>query len=205
MRKNKAEFRRLARVVLGSDPDYIYDPEHRNRPKGGDWHKTDKGWSKAEVSKSSETSTNELENKSKNTRENIASDKNTPVNVLEKLSTDKDEWVRRCVALNTSTPTSVLERLSADEDDDVRRGVAENENTPAEVLAKLSTDSFTVRCGVASNVNTPVDILEKLSKDEEKDVRWSVAYNASTPVDMLRAIIFEDPPYARHFPRNRSI
>lgn len=25
--------------------DYVHDPEHKNKPEGGNWHKTDKGWS----------------------------------------------------------------------------------------------------------------------------------------------------------------
>jgi 3-methyladenine DNA glycosylase AlkC len=70
----------------------------------------------------------------------LAGDSNTSLDVLEKLSKDKDRWVREGVALNTSTPISILEKLSTDEDWYVRRGVAINSSTPIKILEKLSKD-----------------------------------------------------------------
>ena len=35
----------LAKSVLAEDSDYVYDPDHKHKPKGGHWEKTEKGWS----------------------------------------------------------------------------------------------------------------------------------------------------------------
>ena len=34
----------LAKNVLAEDSDYVYDPDHKHKPKGGHWEKTEKGW-----------------------------------------------------------------------------------------------------------------------------------------------------------------
>jgi len=116
----------------------------------------------------------------------VASNPNTPVEVLAKLSTDENEDVRESVAWNPNTPAEVLIKLSTDENEDVRKPVAWNPNTPVEVLAKLSTDeNEDVRESVASNPNTPVEVLAKLSTDENEDVRRPVARNINTPVEVL--------------------
>jgi pentose-5-phosphate-3-epimerase len=58
----------------------------------------------------------------------LSQDPNTPVEVLEVLSTDEDYDVRCNVALNPNTPVEVLEVLSTDEDFVVRYWVANNPN-----------------------------------------------------------------------------
>lgn len=45
----------VAKNLIAEDKDgYVYDPDHKNKPKGGGWEKTDKGWTqnKREDSKS---------------------------------------------------------------------------------------------------------------------------------------------------------
>ena len=64
----------------------------------------------------------------------------TSKEILTKLSTAKNNYIRYWVAVNHSTPTEVLIKLSKDKDWSVRYGVAYNPNTPVEVLVKLSTD-----------------------------------------------------------------
>lgn len=39
------EMLKAAKAIL-SEYEYIYDPEHRNRPEGGGWEKTQGGWSR---------------------------------------------------------------------------------------------------------------------------------------------------------------
>ena len=39
------ELLRAAKAIL-ADYSYIYDPKHMNRPYGGSWEKTEKGWSR---------------------------------------------------------------------------------------------------------------------------------------------------------------
>ena len=57
----------------------------------------------------------------------------TDISLLEKLSDDKDEWVRKVIANNPNTPDYILEKLSDDKDWYVRRSVANNPNTPPEL------------------------------------------------------------------------
>ena len=49
---------RLAKLLLAKEDDYkyIYDPEHKKRPTGGSWVKTEKGWSKSNGRKEKEHS-----------------------------------------------------------------------------------------------------------------------------------------------------
>ena len=49
---------RLARLLLAKQDDYkyIYDPEHKKRPYGSGWVKTEKGWSKSNERKEKEHS-----------------------------------------------------------------------------------------------------------------------------------------------------
>lgn len=56
------------------------------------------------------------------------------------MSTDPDEYVRRCVAKNPSTPPDSLIELSTDSDSDVRCAVAYNPNTPLNVVMELAND-----------------------------------------------------------------
>ena len=45
------EMVRVAKALIAYSYGYIYDPEHRNRPEGGGWEKTDKGWSRGKEEK----------------------------------------------------------------------------------------------------------------------------------------------------------
>lgn len=31
-------------LLADTKSDYVYDPDHKNKPKGGGWEKTEKGW-----------------------------------------------------------------------------------------------------------------------------------------------------------------
>ena len=119
-------------------------------------------------------------------RKGVAQNAHTPVKVLEKLSADSYYGVRWGVAQNAHTPAKVLEKLSADSDNDVRREVAQNAHTPVKVLEKLSADSDNVvRKCVAQNAHTPVKVLEKLSDDSDNNVRWEAKKNKANRRDCL--------------------
>ena len=53
----------------------------------------------------------------------LANNPNTPKEVLKKLSTDEDWYVRWNVVRNPNTPKEVLIKLSTDEDSWIRRKV----------------------------------------------------------------------------------
>lgn len=109
----------------------------------------------------------------------IAEDPNTPLSILNKLSINKNQDVRKAVARNPNTPPDVLTKLINDYNF-VRQGVAENPNTPLDVLAKLSImKDVDIRRSVAENPNTPRDILIKLRKDPSVYVRKAAMNNPS--------------------------
>ncbi len=106
--------------------------------------------------------------------------------------------VRRVVASNPNTPQQVLERLASEESAVIRRHVALNPKTPVETLKKLSEDRETdVRLAVAENAQTPQDILTFLSSDQDMDVRYGVAENPHMPENILVELTQDDNPYIR--------
>ena len=85
--------------------------------------------------------------------EYLAETTTNPV-VLDKLSKNKNSYVRWCVANNPNTTPETLEYLSRDEYSYVRHCVAYNPNTTPETLDVLSRDEYAyVRRGVAKNPN----------------------------------------------------
>lgn len=106
--------------------------------------------------------------------------------------------VRRVVASNPNTPRQVLERLASEESAVIRRHVAENPKTPVDILRKLSGDTDSdVRLAVAENEHTPADVLGVLSQDEDDDVRYGVAENPRMPENILLELSRDDNPYIR--------
>lgn len=106
--------------------------------------------------------------------------------------------VRRVVASNPNTPRQVLERLSAEQSAVIRRHVALNPKTPVETLRRLAEDEETdVRLAVAENIGTPQEILIVLSSDPDMDVRYGVAENPHMPEEILVELTQDDNPYIR--------
>ena len=61
-------------------------------------------------------------------KRSVASNPNTSLNFLEKLSVDKSSSVRTQVAFNKNCPIEILNKLSEDDDFVVRYMVARNKN-----------------------------------------------------------------------------
>ena len=74
----------MAKNVLADDSDYVYDPDHKHKPKGGHWEKTEKGWSQKKKEKKENTN-----NLSRKQISEIITDKNTSPEILEQLSNSK--------------------------------------------------------------------------------------------------------------------
>jgi hypothetical protein len=156
--------------------------------------------------------------------EEIAEDPKCPISLLEHLSTEDEEDIRKAVAENRRCPVKILIKLSEDEEWAVRATVAEHKKTPLHILIKLAEDEdcdvveyamgnpkfkFTpqlakklseshnesTRGMVASHDKTPANILIKLADDVEHSVRRDVASNNNSPVKAL-VILIEN--YATH-------
>lgn len=158
-------------------------------------------------------------------RQDIALDPNTPVEILEDLSNDRNTSVLLCLLCNPSLPDylkdkllsnsqwsgfleqvasclsispEILTRLSDSEHNTVRCRVAWNPNTPVETLIKLSQDDdWTVRSYVAGNKNTPIDIIVGFADAPNIYCRGEVAENPSTPIEVLRRLITDDSDVVR--------
>lgn len=119
----------------------------------------------------------------------IAKSDHATQEMLEKLSTDKEEDVRIAVAENENVISrKVFENLVEDECDDVRRTIAFDKNLPNDLVMKLlKDDDDTVRRHALSNPNVGADTLRKLAKlyKHTSKLSYSIARNTSTPTDVL--------------------
>ncbi|MBQ4479139.1 MAG: HEAT repeat domain-containing protein [Victivallales bacterium] len=191
------------KCLVADGNDYRYDPEHKHKPQGGGWIKTEKGWSKVKKEKPGNGGNGGAAQEQPLTdgqkrlvrlsrsqkgedRLEAAHNSNTPASALAELAKDKGDGIRRAVAFNSNTPASALAKLAKDWNSEVRIGVAENYNTPASALARLAEDEdMSVRRHAAGNKNTPASALAKLAKDWNPAVRNKVAENHNTPASVL--------------------
>ena len=143
----------------------------------------------------------------------LATSSTTSVEILERLSRDRDRNIRCQVAKNHQTTGDILCRLGEDEDYYVLSSVLENHNTTENTLKKLInsilSNYFTgkilkhpnssldillaaaehpagnPRIAVSKCRKTPVPLLVKLSSDNVAYVRRGVAENLKTPAEIL--------------------
>jgi hypothetical protein len=103
------------------------------------------------------------------------------VDILWKL----DKRTLERMATDRTTPVVVLERLAAHPKADVRAAVSDNENTPLYTLWALSKDSDAdVRYQIAENHNVPLTLLRSMTNDENP----YVACRAQQTYDRLQAV-----------------
>ena len=122
-------------------------------------------------------------------RQDIALDPNTPIDVLEQLSNDRDTSVLLCLICNPHLPDYLVDKILSDDRWTFLEQVASCLSTPPEILARLSEHKHPlVRCKVAWNWNTPADTLIKLSEDENAGIRWEVGGNKNTPLNILKKL-----------------
>ena len=81
----------LAKNVLAEESDYVYDPDHKHKPKGGHWEKTEKGWSqkkeeKKDKGKKEEKTTNKP---SRGVSDDFLSDRNLEYKIMDIDMTDE--------------------------------------------------------------------------------------------------------------------
>ena len=132
----------------------------------------------------------DLKNMSYNEKEKLATNPNTPEDLLRELAKDTARTLQGDVARNLSTPEDVLRELAKNKVSSVRHSVAENPNTPEDVLREMAknedyrSDSIT-RAFVARNPNVPEDVLLVLATDVKFMVRLDVAHNTKSSVKVL--------------------
>jgi hypothetical protein len=131
----------------------------------------------------------------------LAANPDTPVEILELFSKDKNHVVRCGVAVNPATPIGILKMLAKEESAKsesqiVQARVAENPSIPESLRREIIEDLVNdlepwIRCHVGWNRQAPVDVLRSLAKDKWADVRAAVARNLVTPIEVL-TLLAED-------------
>jgi Leucine rich repeat variant len=118
---------------------------------------------------------------------------NTPIEFIEALASDRDEWFRSIAAQIPNTPFSILKNLAADEIRSVRQDVASNPNVPISLLKILARDrDADVRGSAASNPNMPSKYLTILARDRNWYVRSCVAKNPKASIEILKILACDE-------------
>ena len=118
----------------------------------------------------------------------LAGNRNTPPEILDRLASHESEIVDYALLLNPNTQASTIRRI---DDNDRKNSLDSNKvyhkNTPPDVLDKVfdrlpsMKSSSIVRRQLAKHANTRVDTLERLLSDEDDEVREAAIMNVNTP------------------------
>lgn len=127
----------------------------------------------------------------------IASNPETPSDMLEFLAGVSPPRVLVRIAENTNTASNTLGKLALSEDSEVRMAVAENHNSPQSCLELLVDDpSVDVRYRLAENPNAPITLLYKALKDENPYVscraRKTLARILTNTISMSARLMADD-------------
>lgn len=107
--------------------------------------------------------------------------------------------LKSMLASNPQTPAEMLEYLTEVSPSATIVRVAENPNTSKETLSKLAFhEDADVRAAVAENANTPESCFKRLIYDESSDVRYRIAENPNVPVASLYALVKDENPFVSH-------
>lgn len=124
-------------------------------------------------------------------RQDIAIDPGTSVEVLEQLATDSDDTVRLCVLVNPNTPSHIVDSILNSSSTAFLEKVATCIGIDSDILSKLALhDQARIRSYVAWNSNTSPETLAMLANDKNAGVVREVASNRNTPEATL-AKLFE--------------
>jgi hypothetical protein len=145
------------------------------------------------------TLANNLSNEQQQTSELIASLPLKTKLSLTQVVEGKELPAKFAIARDRQTPIEILEKLAQDPNEDVRSIVANSQNLPLETLLKLADDpSQKVRSQLVrqqSNRSTPIEILIKLADDPDTDIRMNIARNSNTPTEVLAKLALRKEPY----------
>lgn len=107
-----------AKSLLADEADYKYDPDHKHKPKGGGWEKTEKGWTQKKMEKKDRMGRTE---ETINKLQSFASNPKTDPKTLEKLSLDRSWKVRQKAVENPNTPIEAVKKRLHDKNMFVRQ------------------------------------------------------------------------------------
>lgn len=124
---------------------------------------------------------------------------NFPPEYLVTLAKDQEDVVRSKVACASTASVNILRKLSKDKNPQVVVDAINNPNFPEDTLKELvdSSDPF-VREAVAANINVTSELVESLANDEHVKVRVAVAYSPKTSVETLFKMLHDEEPEVKN-------
>ena len=155
------ELIKLAKAVKADGEDYRYDPEHKHKPTGGGWQKTEKGWTQSKqegghrndgesgnggadderLTQARTAIWNQAQSRDEQARCAAARNPLIDEGTLAQLAMDKSQQVRINAARNHSNTQYTSKLLAQDRNPNVRLALAENLFTPPSTLRMLDYDS----------------------------------------------------------------
>lgn len=119
-------------------------------------------------------------------RQSLAQSDRLGVYDLTTLSEDSDLTVVGFVAANPKTPHDILYKLATGNNVWLRTRLCSNPNLPEDVALVLADDpDERVRENLAKHPNLPVSVISKLASDSDERVLTALALNSNTP-DYIR-------------------
>ncbi len=101
-----------------------------------------------------------------------------------------------CIASDPNTPSEILEHLARTENTRLLEKIAEHPNATRFILEILASHSSPdVRAAVTENPNVPEDIIAELCRDDHPDVRFRIAENPNIDVEVLSELTEDSNPY----------
>ena len=102
----------------------------------------------------------------------LATNRNTPRDILERLAKDGDRVTAQQLAQNPSAPRPILAELAGHADEFVRRNVARNPSIDAATMERLAGDpNEMVRFYLSINTALTPEVLTTLTRDPSERVR----------------------------------
>jgi hypothetical protein len=107
----------------------------------------------------------------------VASNKNTPVDILARLHQKGGYLIEWGLSVNHNCPSQILHELSLSRDEYTRSNVARNDNVNLSDLERLANDRvWHVKIAVLSNKKCTKEMRESLKNDPDERVRDTASY-----------------------------
>jgi len=104
-----------------------------------------------------------------------------------------------CIASDPNTPAEILEHLARTDNTRLLEKIAEHPNVKPFLLEILASHtSPDVRAAVSENPNVTEDIVATLCQDDHPDVRFRLAENPNLSLDALNELAEDSNPYVAH-------